>query len=816
MSEHELENDGGTVVVEEPEAPFVEPQLPATLPVLPLKETVVFPESMTPLAIGQERSIKLIDDVVGGDRMLALVTVRTDSEDADPAEWEHLYAIGTAAVVHKMIRVPDGTLRILVQGLRRIRLERQMHEDPYLVGEFVEVPDELVESKEVEALTRNVQSLFARIIALVPYLPEELQLAAANVDDPSALCHLVASTLRLKTEEKQKLLEQANVEERLREITRILNRELEVSELGTKIQSQVQSELEKGQREFYLRQQLKAIQEELGEGDAEQAEVNELRERLAELTLPEEVEKAASRELSRLERLPAAAAEYGVIRTYLDWILTLPWDTVTEDNLDLENARSVLDKDHYDLEKVKDRIIEFLAVSKLRNDVSGQILCFVGPPGVGKTSLGHSIARTLGRKFARLSVGGVRDEAEIRGHRRTYIGAMPGSIIRAIRDAESHNPVVLIDEIDKMGADFRGDPASAMLEVLDPEQNKTFRDHYLDLPFDLSKVLFICTANTVDTIPSPLLDRMDVITLAGYTEDEKVGIAKRYLVPKQLTAHGLSDETLSISENALRLVVREYTREAGVRNLERRIADLCRKAAREIAEGRKTKLRVDERKVRAWLGPRRFSGDVQKRTSTPGVATGLAYTTAGGDVLFVEAQAYPGSGRLTITGQLGDVMQESAQAALSWVRSHTEELGVPENWFAEHDVHIHVPAGAVPKDGPSAGVTMATAIASLVRGKPVADDVGMTGELTLTGQVLPIGGLREKALAAQRAGLKRVVMPRENEPDLEDLPAETRKELDFVPVDDIGDVLRVALDGDRSAKPRAATAARQAAMSRPS
>jgi ATP-dependent Lon protease len=415
-----------------------------------------------------------------------------------------------------------------------------------------------------------------------------------------------------------------------------------------------------------------------------------------------------------------------------------------------------------------------------------------------------------------MSVGGVRDEAEIRGHRRTYIGAMPGTIIRSLRDAESLNPVILIDEIDKMGSDWRGDPSSAMLEVLDPEQNKSFRDHYLDLPFDLSKVLFICTANTVDTIPSPLLDRMDVITLAGYTEDEKVGIAKRYLVPKQLTAHGLSDETLSISENALRLVVREYTREAGVRNLERRIADLCRKAAREIAEGRKTKLRVDERKVRAWLGPRRFSGDVQKRTSTPGVATGLAYTTAGGDVLFVEAQAYPGSGRLTITGQLGDVMQESAQAALSWVRSHTEELGVPENWFAEHDVHIHVPAGAVPKDGPSAGVTMATAIASLVRGKPVADDVGMTGELTLTGQVLPIGGLREKALAAQRAGLKRVVMPRENEPDLEDLPAETRKELDFVPVDDIGDVLRVALDGDRSAKPRAATAARQAAMSRPS
>jgi ATP-dependent Lon protease len=803
------------IVLEEPAAAFVEPQLPATLPVLPLKETVVFPESMTPLAIGQDRSVKLIDDVVGGNRLLALVTVRSGSEEVESPGWDALHRVGTAAVVHKMIRIPDGTLRILVQGLRRIRLEREVSEDPYLVGEFVEVPDELEESKEVEALTRNVQSLFARIIALVPYLPEELQIAAANVDDPSALCHLVASTLRLKTDEKQRLLEEADVERRLRDLTLILNRELEVFELGTKIQSQVQSELEKGQREFYLRQQLKAIQEELGEGDAEQAEVNELRERLAALTLPEEVAKAANRELSRLERLPAAAAEYGVIRTYLDWILTLPWDKLTEDDLDLERARTVLDTDHYDLEKVKERIVEFLAVSKLRNDVSGQILCFVGPPGVGKTSLGQSIARTLGRKFARLSVGGVRDEAEIRGHRRTYIGAMPGSIVRALRDAESRNPVLLIDEIDKMGADFRGDPASAMLEVLDPEQNKAFRDHYLDLPFDLSKVLFICTANTVDTIPSPLLDRMDVIQLSGYTEDEKVGIAKRYLVPKQLEAHGLSGGKLTISENALRLVVREYTREAGVRNLERRIADLCRKAAREIAEGRRQKLRVDERRARAWLGPRRFSGEVRRRTATPGVATGLAYTAVGGDVLFIEAQAYPGKGQLTITGQLGEVMQESAQAALSWVRAHAKQLGVPEGWFAEHDIHIHVPAGAVPKDGPSAGITMATAIASLVQGKAVAEDVGMTGELTLTGQVLPIGGLREKVLAAQRAGLKRVIAPRENEPDLEELPPETRKELEFTLVDDIEDVLRAALDETRQAKaPRRPATERQAASAR--
>src|SRR5438105_7375209 len=519
---------------------------PAALPVLPLKETVVFPDSMTPLAIGQERSIKLVEDAVSGDRAIALVTVR--NADAEPPGFDDLYEIGAAAVIHKMMRVPDGTLRILVTGTRRIRLDQPVQTDPYLVGEFSEVPDELEESREVEALTRNVQSLFARVIGLVPYLPEELQVATANVDDPSALCSLVASTIRLKTDEKQKLLELVDVGERLREVSIILNRELEMVELGSKIQSQVQSELEKGQREFFLRQQLKAIQEELGEGDPEQAETNELRERIDALDLPEEVEKAATRELGRLERLPSAAAEYGVIRTYLDWIATLPWGVTTTDNLDLARAREVLDEDHYDLEKVKDRIIEHLAVSKLKRDPSGQILCFVGPPGVGKTSLGQSIARTLERKFVRLSVGGVRDEAEIRGHRRTYIGAMPGTIIRALRDAESRNPVVLIDEIDKMGADFRGDPASAMLEVLDPEQNRTFRDHYLDLPFDLSKVLFICTANTADTIPGPLLDRMDVITLSGYTEEEKLGIAKRYLTPKQIEAHGVNEEQLRIGD----------------------------------------------------------------------------------------------------------------------------------------------------------------------------------------------------------------------------------------------------------------------------
>jgi ATP-dependent Lon protease len=774
--------------------------VPRQLPLLPLRETVVFPESMTPLAIGQERSIQLIDDVVAGDRMLALVTAR-DAEIEQPG-FDDLYPVGTAAVVHKMIRVPDGTLRVLVQGLRRVRLVRNVQTDPYLIGEFEEVPDKVVETPELEALTRNVQSLFARIIGLVPYLPEELQLAAANVEDPSALCHLVASTLRLKTDDKQRLLEIVDVEERLREVSRILNRELEVFELGTRIQTQVQSEIEKGQREFFLRQQLKAIQDELGEGDPERAEIEELRERLNEKMLPDEAREAAERELGRLERLPPAAAEHGVIRTYLEWILTLPWEDATQDNIDLERARTILDEDHYDLEKVKDRIIEYLAVSKLKNDLSGPILCFVGPPGVGKTSLGQSIARTVGRKFVRISVGGVRDEAEIRGHRRTYIGAMPGTILRALRDAASRNPVFLIDEIDKMGADFRGDPASAMLEVLDPEQHQTFRDHYLDLPFDLSKTLFICTANTTDTIPPALLDRMDVIHLSGYTEEEKFGIARKYLIPKQLAAHGLTASRVTTPDKTVRLVIREYTREAGVRNLERQLAALFRKAATLIAKGEAKKVRVDEPKVREWLGPRRFSGEVRRRTSEPGVATGLAWTPVGGEILFIEATGYEGRGRLKLTGQLSEVMQESAQAAFSWARANAVSLGLDPAWFSSHDTHIHVPAGAVPKDGPSAGVAMATAIVSLVREQPVADDVGMTGELTLTGQVLPIGGIREKVLAAQRAGLKRVILPRENESDLEDLPPETRKALKFVLADEVEQVLDAALDARPKARVR--------------
>jgi ATP-dependent Lon protease len=763
------------------------------LPVLPLKETVVFPDSMAPLAIGQERSIALVDDAVANERRIALVAAKDPQIEVPGAA--DLYTVGTAGQVQRLVRVPDGTLRILVQGLHRVRLEQVAQEDPYLVGSFAELPDVVEESTELEALTRNVESLYARIVELVPYLPDELALAMANVEGPAALANLIASTMRLKTEEKQELLEEANVAARLRKLSAIMSRELEVFELGTKIQSQVVSELDKSQREYFLRQQLKAIQEELGEGDEQQAEIAELRTQIDEANLPEEADKQARRELDRLTKLPPAAAEYGVIRTYLEWILSLPWNETTADDLDLARAREILDEDHYDLEKVKERIIEYLAVSKLKEDPSGPILLFVGPPGVGKTSLGQSIARTLGRKFVRISVGGVRDESEIRGHRRTYIGAMPGTIIRALRDAGTKNPVFMIDEIDKMGADWRGDPASAMLEVLDPAQHSTFRDHYLDLPFDLSKVLFICTANQLETIPPALLDRMEVIRLAGYTEDEKVGIARRYLVPKQVAEHGLDPERITFTEKGLRLVIREYTREAGVRNLEREIAALCRKAARQLAEGKTARARVDERRVRSWLGRRRFAAEARKRTSDPGVATGLAVTPVGGDVLFIEATSMPGEGRLVVTGQIGDVMKESAQAALSWVRSHTRELGLDSDVFEGRDVHIHVPAGAVPKDGPSAGIAMATALVSLALGRPVSEDAAMTGEITLTGQVLPIGGVKEKVLAAQRAGISTVVLPKENEGDLDEVPKDVRKRMEFVLADSIDEVIAAAFEG---------------------
>ncbi len=776
--------------------------LPATLPVLPLRDSVTFPETLVPLAVGQERSMALINDVLGGDRMIAMVASR-NPELESPAP-DDLYDVGVAGVVARMLKVPDGTLRILVQATQRIRVSNWDQTDPYLVAAVAEAPDAgTAETPELLALMRNVQGTFTNIVEQVPYLPEELHIAVANLDDPSALSHLIAGALRLKTEEKQALLEERDVAKRLRRLSEMLARELEVVALGSKIQSQVQSELDKSQREYFLRQQLKAIQDELGDGDEMVAEANELREQLAALELPEEARKQADRELTRLERLPAAAAEHGVIRSYLEWIAALPWSAKTADNLDLKHARKVLDEDHYDIEQVKDRILEFLAVRKLKPDARGSILCLVGPPGVGKTSLGRSIARALGREFERISVGGVRDEAEIRGHRRTYIGAMPGTIVRALRDAGSRNPLFMIDELDKMGADFRGDPASAMLEVLDPEQNATFRDHYLDLPFDLSDVMFVTTANTLDTVPGPLRDRMETIQLAGYTEEEKLEIAKRYLVPRQIERNGLTPARISFSDAALKAVISEYTREAGVRGLEREIGTICRKVARQVAEGKaKRKVTVSGAKARELLGRRRVFSETRRRTGEPGVATGLAWTPAGGDVLFVEASGMSGSGTLTITGQLGDVMKESAQAALSYVRSHPPE-GVAEDWFATHDVHVHVPAGAIPKDGPSAGVTMATALVSLLSGRPVRPDVAMTGEITLTGQVLPIGGLKEKALAAQRGGIKLVIAPARNEQDLEDFPAHLRKDLAFHFVERIGEVLEIAL-APRRARRRAA------------
>ena len=693
-------------------------ELPHQVGVLPLRDTVTFPDMLVPLNIGQSRSIELINEALRGERTIAMVASRhLEIESPSP---EDLYTVGVLGVVARMIRVPDGTLRVLIQGGQRIRVTGWVSTEPYLVAEIEEAPDVVDQTPELVALTRNVQHTFTEIIEQVPYLPEELQVMVANVEDPSTLANLIAGALRIPAEEKQGLLEELDVGKRLRRLSEILARELEVVAIGSKIQSQVQSELDKGQREYFLRQQLKAIQEELGETDEIQAEVNQLREQLGAVELPEVVRKQVDRELARLERLQPAMAEYGVIRAYLEWIASLPWDEETEDNLDLEHARKVLDEDHYDIEQVKDRILEFLAVRRLKPDARGSILCFVGPPGVGKTSLGRSMARALGRKFERLSVGGLRDEAEIRGHRRTYIGAMPGVVIRALRDAGVRNPLLMIDEIDKMGSDFRGDPSSAMLEVLDPEQNQAFRDYYLDLPFDLSHVMFVCTANTLDTVPGPLRDRMEVIQLACYTEEEKLQIAKRYLVPRQLERNGLSKSRVAFTDSGLRVIVSDYTREAGVRQLEREIGTICRKIARQVAEGRlKRKVTVSEPRVRELLGKRRFFSETRRRTARPGVATGLAWTPVGGEVLFIEATAMPGSGKLTITGQLGDVMRESAQAALSYVRSRTQQLGIAGDFFEKSDIHVHVPAGSIPKDGPSAGVTIAASLASLLSGRPV-------------------------------------------------------------------------------------------------
>ncbi|MFL5896388.1 MAG: endopeptidase La [Thermoleophilaceae bacterium] len=795
--------------------------LPKALPVLPLKDSVPFPDTLTPLAVGQERSVRLVNEVLGGDRMLVMVASR--NPELDTPGPEDLYRVGVAGVVARMLKVPDGSLRILVQGGQRVTLDEFVATEPYLVARVEPAPDIVRPSPELEALFRNVQTSFGQIIERSPYLPEELQLAVANLEDPAELAHMIAGALRMKTEERQELLEERDLQKRLRRLSELLARELEVLEIGGRIQSQVQSELEKGQREYFLRQQLKAIQEELGEVDETQAETNELREQIEAANLPEHAHKQAERELQRFERLPPQSAEHGVIRGYLEWIISLPWSIATEDHLDLKAARKVLDRDHYDIEKVKDRILEFLAVRSLKPDARSSILCFVGPPGVGKTSLGRSVAEAMGRKFERISVGGVRDESEIRGHRRTYVGAIPGTILRALRDAGSNNPVLMIDEIDKMGSDFRGDPASAMLEVLDPEQNSTFRDHYLDLPFDLSHVLFITTANDLDRVPGPLRDRMEVIQLSGYTLEEKLEIAKRYLVPRQIERNGLTPGRIAFSDEALQLVIDGYTHEAGVRNLEREIGAICRKVARDYAEGKRTrKLTVRPKTAADLLGRRRFFRETKRRTNVPGVATGLAWTPVGGEVLFVEATAFAGDGKMQITGQVGDVMKESAAAAFSWVKGNVGRYAdLPEDWFSTHDVHVHVPAGAIPKDGPSAGIAMATALTSLVTGRLARADTAMTGEVTLVGQVLPIGGLKEKALAAQQAGIARVVAPKLNEPDIDEIPEHLRARLAFVFVDELDRALAETLEptdgnGSKPARRKSGGRRQASANGRPS
>jgi len=798
--------------------PVETPPIPQELPILPLQNLVVFPMTIFPLAVVEPRAVKLVDDAVLGQRLIGLVAMRPPSQGAGTEEGSpplgQLYRVGTLAVVPKLLKLPDGSLRIIVQGLERIRILEYVATEPYLRARVERAPEVIEEDIEVEALMRNLMDLFQKLASLVPQMSEELQTLILNIDDPRQLAYILAASIRMELEDRQAILEEDSVKAKLRRLTAILAKEMEVLELGKRIQSQVQTEMSKAQREYFLREQMKAIRQELGETDEAQMEVERLRKALEEAGLPPEAKEQAERELNRLASMPPAAAEYGVIRTYLEWLASLPWNKSTEDILDIRHAQQVLDEDHYDLEKVKERILEFLAVRQLRlqrepaqegeeKPVAGKgaILCFIGPPGVGKTSLGRSIARAMGRKFIRISLGGVHDEAEIRGHRRTYIGAMPGTIIQAIRRVGSNNPVFMMDEIDKVGADFRGDPASALLEVLDPEQNREFRDHYLDVAFDLSKVFFITTANVLETISPPLRDRMEIIRLAGYSEEEKFHIARRYLVPRQMSENALSEQDIQITDGAIRLLLSDYTREAGVRNLEREIGSLCRKVAREIAAGTPGPIVVDEERVRRYLGPRRFYTEIAERTEMPGVATGLAWTPSGGEIQFIEATKMPGNKQLILTGQLGDVMRESAQAALSYVRSQAETLGLPPDFYERVDVHVHLPEGAQPKDGPSAGVAIATALASLFTGRPVRDDVAMTGEITLRGRILPVGGIKEKVLAARRAGIKTVILPRHNQADLEEeVPPELREGLNFVFVDTVDEVWKVALRDSRPAE----------------
>jgi ATP-dependent Lon protease len=773
--------------------------IPDELPVLPLRGTVLYPDLILPIMVGRKKSVKLIDDAMDSDRIIGVITQKR-SEIEDPKETD-LYSVGVAALILRMIRELDGSQRVIVQGVSRMKVKEYFQREPYYKAKVEVIDEGLVQGVEIDALMMNLKNLFQRAVELAPYLTSELGTMVSNIKSPAILADLIASNLNISTTEKQGILETFDIRERLTKVHLFLNKEVQVLELGNKIQSQVKEDMDRTQREYYLREQLKAIKKELGELDEHSTEIKELKEKIKKAKMPTEALAAAEKELDRLAKIPPASAEYTVARTYLDWLAELPWSETTEDNLDIDNAQKTLDEDHYDLEKVKKRILEYLAVRKLKADMKGPILCFVGPPGVGKTSLGKSIARTMGRKFIRISLGGVRDEAEIRGHRRTYVGALPGRIIQGIKKAGSNNPIFMLDEVDKIGMDFRGDPSSALLEVLDPEQNFSFSDHYIDVNFDLSKVMFITTANVLDTIPPALRDRMETLELPGYSEDQKMMIAKEFLIPKQISEHGLSSEFIEFQDAALQTIITSYTREAGVRNLEREIATVCRGVAKDVARGIKEKVVIGPDDLHRFLGPVKFFQEVAERTSNPGVATGLAWTPTGGDIIFVEATKMRGEKGLTLTGQLGDVMKESAQAALAYVRSKSKELGIEEDFFEKNDIHIHVPAGAIPKDGPSAGITMFVALTSLLTNKPVRSDVAMTGEITLRGLVLPVGGIKEKVLAGMRAGIKTIILPKKNEKDLEEIPENIRNQMNFKYIQRMDEAIDLAL---KHTEPRSA------------
>jgi len=777
-------------------------KIPKILNILPIKGGVIFPNMTVPMAVKEKNIHELIDDALKKEKLI--LTVLQKDENVENPKFKDIYSVGTVGLILKMLRAPDGTMRLIIQGIKRARIKKALKEEPYLVAEIEEIEDiiKTKNEKEIEALRTNVLGLLKEIVQNIPYIPEDFLIIAMNITEPGKLADFVAGYMQFPNEEKQKILETQEVLERLKSVLKLLTQEKEIISLSQKIREEISEKIDKQQREYYLREQLKAIQKELGEIDERTKEVEELRRKIESAKMPKEVEEIALKELAKLERIPPGMPEYTVVRNYLDYLIELPWSKETEDNLDLKRARKILDEDHFNLEKVKERILEFLAVRILKKgDVKGPILCFVGPPGVGKTSLGKSIARALGRKFIRMSLGGIRDEAEIRGHRRTYVGALPGRIIQGIRQVGTKNPVFMLDEIDKIGIDFRGDPSSALLEVLDPEQNYSFSDHYLEVPFDLSKVFFIATANTTHTIPPPLLDRMEVIEIPGYIEYEKIEIAKKYLIPREIQANGLSEFKIDFDEKAIKKIIIEYTREAGLRNLEKKIGTILRKIAVEIAEGKKfNEIKIEEKDVEKYLGPPIFFSETKIRGGIPGIATGLAWTPVGGEILFIESTKMPGGRNLILTGQLGEVMRESAQAALSIIRSKAEKLGIEKDFWNKYDIHIHVPEGAVPKDGPSAGITILVSLVSLLKEKPINPEIAMTGEITLRGKIMPVGGIKEKILAAKRAGIKEIILPKLNEKDLSEIPEYVKKDLKFYFVENVDEVLKIVFGNKKRRK----------------